>query len=358
MRRSVILSLWILGALTGIFLLGIIIFILFLTITNYHPVPVEYLEVKGATGQSIINTDEFTLMTWNIGYAGLGKDMDFFYEGGKRVKPDQDEFRKYLDGILQTLRSNDTLDFILIQEADIDSKRSYHIDESEKLAGVLKDHSYAFAKNYDCRFVPVPYSEPMGKVVSGILSFLRFQPGSAARVDFGTSFAWPKRLVFLKRCFLVMRFRLKNGSDLVLINTHNSVFDEEGELRKKELKKLNDFMSEEFGKGNFVIAGGDWNQNPRGSDMKKIITGDRVKAIDLPFPAEIFSGWQFIFDPELPTNRDVDTSYGLGRIKTTIIDFFVVSPNVIAESVKTINTGFENADHQPVIMKIKIKECK
>ena len=57
-----------------------------------------------------------------------------------------------------------------------------------------------------------------------------------------------------------------------------------------------------------------------------------------------------------PTNRDVDMSYQKGKTKTTIIDFFVVSPNITVESVKTIETGFENADHQPVIMKIKIAE--
>ena len=153
------ISLWILGTLTGIFLLGMILFVLFLTVTNYHPDPVEYIEVKGTTGHSIINYDEFTLMTWNIGYAGLGKDMDFFYEGGKRVKPGQDEFRKYLDGILQTVRSNDTLDFLLIQEADTDSKRSYHVDESEELAKVIKDHCVAFAKSRSGR-TALPKAHP------------------------------------------------------------------------------------------------------------------------------------------------------------------------------------------------------
>jgi len=354
MRRFVTVSIGILSALTGFFLLAIIVFLVFLTVTRYHPAPVEYIRVEGKIGQSVLNTDTFTFMSWNIGYAGLGKEMDFFYEGGRRVRPDPDEFQKYLHGILRTIRSNDTLDFILIQEADIHSKRSYYTDESMELAGILKDHCSAFAKNYDCGYVPVPLYEPMGEVVSGILSFSRFQPDSATRIDFGTSFSWPKRLVFLKRCFLVMRFKLESGNDLVLINTHNSVFDEEGELRMKELSNLNDFMSNEYRKGNFVVAGGDWNQNPRGYEMKNLHTGDRVKKIALPFASEIFDGWQFVFDPGQPTNRDVDTSYKKGITKTTIIDFFVVSPNVTLESVNTIKTGFENADHQPVVMKIKI----
>ena len=113
-------------------------------------------------------------------------------------------------------------------------------------------------------------------------------------------------------------------------------------------------MSNEYSKGNFVVAGGDWNQNPRGSQMEKIRTGDKVKEIALPFASDIFDGWQFAFDPGQPTNRDVDRSYQKGITKTTIIDFFVVSPNVNVESVNTIKTGFENSDHQPVVLKIKI----
>jgi endonuclease/exonuclease/phosphatase family metal-dependent hydrolase len=354
MRRVVTTSVWILGALTVLLLFAIIIFLLFLTVSRYQPFPDEKIGVRGKADHMIQHMDVFTLMSWNIGYAGLGKEMDFFYEGGQHVRPGPEEFKRYLHGILRTIRSNDTIDFILIQEADIHSKRSYYTDESEDLAKILGGHCFAFAKNYDCRYVPVPFFEPMGKVVSGILSFSRFLPDSTSRIDFGTKFNWPKRLVFLQRCFLVMRFKLESGNDLVLINTHNSVFDEEGELRKKELKKLNDFMSCEYRKGNFVVAGGDWNQNPRGFNSKNIKPGDLVKEIAVPFGQDILPGWQFVFDPEQPTNRDVDMSYEKGITKTTIIDFFVVSPNISVESVKTINTGFENADHQPVIMKIKI----
>lgn len=355
MRRFVIITFRILSVCLGVALLASIVFLVFLTVTQYRPAPAEYLEIKGPGIKSIENECEFSLLTWNIGYAGLGKEMDFFYEGGKRVRPDPGEFRKYLDGIAETIRNNDSVDFVFIQEADIHSKRSYYTDESSELSAILPDHCVVFAKNYDCRYVPVPLYGPMGKVVSGIVTFSRFHPDSASRVDFGTKFSWPKSLVFLKRCFIVTRFHLDSDKDLVLINTHNSVFDEEGELRKQELKKLNAFMANEYRKGNYVVAGGDWNQNPRGFDMDKILTGDRVKAIELTFAPDLFREWQFVFDNGSPTNRDVDMSYKKGKTKTTIIDFFIVSPNVTVESVKNINTGFENADHQPVIMKIKIK---
>jgi endonuclease/exonuclease/phosphatase family metal-dependent hydrolase len=354
MRRIVTITGWILGVTVILIILAAIVFLLYLTFSGYHPKPVEEVEVKGPAGKAIGNDSIFTIMTWNIGYAGLGKEMDFFYEGGKRVRPEKDEFRNYLDGILQLVKSNDSIDFIHIQEADIGSKRSYHADEPLMLSQALKDHCFAFARNYDSKYVPVPAYGPMGKVLSGIVSFSKYKPVNAIRVDFGTRFYWPKQLAMLQRCFMVLRFPLRGGKELVMINTHNSVFDEEGTLRKKELTKLNEFAADEYRKGNFVVIGGDWNQNPRGFEIGTFINGDISRKIDVSFGENIFNGWKFVFDPERPSNRDVDRNYRKGITRTTIIDFFVISPNIEAESVKTIPTGFKNSDHQPVIMKFRI----
>ena len=32
----------------------------------------------------------FNIMIWNIGYCGLGEKMDFFYDGGKGVRPEKE----------------------------------------------------------------------------------------------------------------------------------------------------------------------------------------------------------------------------------------------------------------------------
>ena len=72
---------------------------------------------------------EFTFLSWNIGYAGLGKEMDFFYDGGGKVRPSKEQFENYLSGIKKTLKENNKVDFIFLQEVDISSKRSYYVDE-------------------------------------------------------------------------------------------------------------------------------------------------------------------------------------------------------------------------------------
>jgi endonuclease/exonuclease/phosphatase family metal-dependent hydrolase len=296
------------------------------------------------------------VLSWNIGYAGLGKEMDFFYEGGTRVRPKKEEFRRYLSGIQSFLTEQHSVDFVFLQEVDRKAKRSYSFDEVEEISKILADHCYSFGKNYECRFVPLPFDKPMGVVKSGIVTFSRYTPVKSERIGFGTTFPWPKQLFFLQRCFIVFKFNLRNGKELVMINTHNSTFDKGGELRKKELLKLKLYMLEEYKKGNYVVTGGDWNNNPVGFSEQEIKSADAVKTIVPIIPSDFLPGWKFVFDPKFPTNRDVDGPYIKGKTKTTIIDFFILSPNVELVSVKTIETGFKFSDHQPVFVKIHLKD--
>jgi endonuclease/exonuclease/phosphatase family metal-dependent hydrolase len=343
----------------GFILLPVIVVLLFLLGLTifYDKLPSdEVFEIKKKTTRTVSDTNELSILTWNIGYGGLGKEMDFFYEGGSRVRPEKEEFRKYMAGITRFLGTQDSIDFVFIQEADWFSKRSYFQDEVVEIKKVLNKSFFVVAKNYDCPYVPLPIREPMGRVVSGIVMFSKYEPIQVERKGFGTKFPWPKQLFFLQRCFLVSRFNLKNGKELFLINTHNSTFDKEGELRIKELSILKRHMVSEYLKGNYVIAGGDWNCNPVGFSKENILSGDRVKQVDPSIISDYLPGWKFAFDATLPTNRDVDAPYQKGKTKTTIIDFFVLSPNVELISAKTFELGFEFSDHQPVEIKIRMNK--
>ena len=271
---------------------------------------------------------DFTFLTWNIGYAGLGKEMDFFYDGGKKVIPEKSLFRRYLEGIQKEVLRNDSIDFLFLQELDIKSRRAHYCDELDEISKQLPRFCYIFGKNYDSWFVPLPYYQPMGYVKSGIATFSRFVMDSVEMIPFGTYYSWPKRLFLLKRCFLVMKYLMGNGKELILINTHNSAYDSTGELRKNEIRRLSSYMLKEFAKGNFVITGGDWNSNPPGFNPKKIISGDSATAVDLPVDESFSPGWKFVFDSLHPSNRFTDEPYKKGKTRTTLIDFFVVSPNI------------------------------
>ena len=186
-------------------------------------------------------------------------------------------------------------------------------------------------------------------------TFSRFRIDSAARHGFDKHMPWPGRLFYLKRCFLTSRVFLHDSNQLVLVNIHNSAFDTGGILRKRQMEMIKKFMIEEYKKGNYLVAGGDWNANPPGFRKEMIRTLDRIKQVEFTDLNEYFPDWEFATDLTAPTNRDVDTPYKQGITPTTIIDFFLVSPNVKVIRTKTFNTGFTWSDHQPVYLRIRLK---
>ncbi|HEX7411627.1 MAG TPA: endonuclease/exonuclease/phosphatase family protein [Bacteroidales bacterium] len=331
-------------------------FLAWATLTDYKPDAVEILPVKGEGLPSAAMGDTISLLTWNIGYAGLGKEMDFFYEGGKRVRPTAEEYQRYLKGVLGSLEQADSPDFLFLQEVDRKARRSYYRDEISLIDSLFEGYSAVYASNYDVGFVPVPPAEPMGRVLAGLTTLSRYRQHDAMRVAFPSSYAWPKRLFMLDRCFILSHYKLAGGKELVLINTHNSAFDDAADMRKMELALLQKTMTDEFARGNYVIVGGDWNQNPLPFDPATITDGNKAHRITPPIPADFIpADWKWAFDPKKASNRDVNEPYQKGHTGTTIIDFFVLSPNLELLEVKTLPQGFLFSDHQAVQMKVRFR---
>jgi endonuclease/exonuclease/phosphatase family metal-dependent hydrolase len=216
----------------------------------------------------------------------------------------------------------------------------------------LQDFNYAFGKNYDVKFVPMPVFKPMGKVVGGVATFTKYEfADTPVKYAFPSNFSWPKGLFFLDRCFVKHHFNLKNGKQLIVINTHNSAYDG-GSLKKQEMAYFKKYIVDEFAKGNYVVVGGDWNQIPPGYTPLE----ENSDYEEMPVPENFADkDWIFAFDGNTPTNRKVDAPYEAGKTYTTVIDFFLLSPNIELLEVKGQPNGFEYSDHQPVRMVCKLK---
>jgi endonuclease/exonuclease/phosphatase family metal-dependent hydrolase len=331
---------------------GIIIYAI---ITDYRPGEKEIIST-GVTTKVLNDTMEISLLTWNIGYCGLDKGMDFFYDGGTRVFTPRPNCIKNLSEINKFLKQNDSADFLLLQEVDKDSKRSYHINEFDSLKKSLKDYFPFFAKNYDVFFVPVPPATPMGKVISGLTTFSKYQPSSSVRYSFPGKYGFPKQLFMLDRCFLVNRYPLSDGRELLIINTHNEAFDP-GQIRRAQMAYLKDFLLAEYKNGNFVIIGGDWNQTP--PDFQSHFSANKTDTTQMVIPADFLpSDWKWLFDNTTPSERNVVTAYNPASTTTNIFDFFLISPNIKKVSVEGIQLNFENSDHNPVRVKIKLQKLR
>lgn len=329
-------------------------FLLYLNIHDFNPDAHENLKPVGQAYQRQVPAN-FRLVSWNIGYAGLGKSMDFFYDGGKQVRAGKEQSEEWLHDITAWIAQHADIDFLLLQEVDFDSKRSYRKNQQLQLAEVLPNHEYVSAVNYDVPFVPVPLREPMGSVKAGMLSFSAYQSLEATRHAYPQIAGWPDRMFLLDRCFIESRFATTNKKELVILNTHNSAFIDDPVKMNYELKRIQEKMLMEYAMGNYVIAGGDWNMNPPGFIPSNNYRGHRFVSSAVTFPKDIFSiDWTFCFDATTPSNRLLHGAYSRGMTGSTTLDFFIISPNITLEKVETIDLNFRESDHNPVILELNL----
>jgi len=323
-------------------------FLIYSTITDFKPK--EYIVFDNAKdSNTLTDTTIYSAMIWNIGYCGLDESMDFFYDGGTKVVTPESNYKANIGFVNNFLRSNDSINFIMLQEVDRDSKRSYRNDQYKEIGEILVGHKYkSFAFNYKVDFVPMPITSPLGRVRSGLATFSHYIPATYARWSFPGNYSWPTSIFMLDRCFMVNRYNMHNGKQLLIINTHNSAYDD-GSLKRAQMDYLKQFLIAEYDKGNYIVVGGDWNQSAPG-DAEAYKAERGVMSM---IPEDYLSDWNWQYSSGVPTNRSLKSRY-TSDTETTIIDFFLLSPNIITESVNTINLHFKHSDHNPVIIKFKL----
>ena len=340
-------------------LLGIIIAIILIaaaaliaiTALEYRPKDVETVAVPDGTdmleaGKSI------TIMSYNTGYAGLGAAEEFFMDGGNKTRADNKEtVEGYMHGIADELKAQDA-DIYILQEVDTGSKRSYYIDETAYYKEAL-GLPYDFAYNFNVFYLPYPIPDTMGRVKSGVATYTSYKVDSAERMQLPLAFSWPMRTLNLKRCLLVNRMPV-SGTDkeLVVINLHLEAYDS-GEGKIAQTKMLYEVITKELEKGNYVIAGGDFNQTFPGAHLYEAV----LDGLWMPGTLDdnLPEGFSFVFDKEAPTCRSLDRPYtGCENPMYYIIDGFIVSDNITVEELSVIDTGFANSDHRPLRLSITL----
>lgn len=324
---------------------------------EYRPAEVETVTPEQPAEAVFEAGRSLTIVSWNCGYGALGDNADFFMDGGSSVyTADPDRVKANLSGIRDTLAALKP-DLLVLQEVDIGSARSYGMDERSVLREALPGADEAFAYNFNTLFVPYPVP-PMGHVESGLYTLSTAAPRTADRISLPVPFSWPIRLFNLKRCLLVSRFPVKDSEhELVLINLHLEAYDD-GEGKEAQARQLTAFMQEEYTKGNYVIAGGDFNQRFTNIDQSAwpVYEGMWQPGV---IDADTFGeGFSLLMDNTVPTCRSLDRPLA-GAEKTGfqfyLIDGFIVSANVNAESVETLDYGFVCSDHNPVRMTFSLE---
>ena len=357
-----------LGWVIGLFLVYVIVVLLFGTFTDWQPEGTDPLAANAGqrAEKTMIQDSVLRFMTWNVGYGGIG-DKDFFFynqPGGfwwtkpGTVRMSEERVVANVAGHGTTVQEKGG-DFVLLQEVDTAARRSHYINQLDLLRSVKPEYSAYFAPNFVSKRVPLPILQPWdhyGYVVGGLVSLAAYQPASAERIQLPGEYPWPTKLFQLDRCALRQVFPVKGGKELAVYNIHLSAYDKAGNIRRQQMQAVRAAALADYKAGRYVVVGGDWNQLPPGFNLFSLNpTLKRVeppKVVDFEFMPP---GWKYAYDPANASVRKSDVPYDAHRTLRSVIDFFLVSPNVRIRKVEGVEHAFKYSDHQPVVMEVELE---
>jgi endonuclease/exonuclease/phosphatase family metal-dependent hydrolase len=327
---------------------------------------------------------EYTAVTFNIGFGAYDQDFSFFMDKGlmadgaetvgtsSRAKDETTVIYNTQTAAAQVLAQHP--DIVLFQEVDVKADRSHGVDQVSLIRDAFIDDLKAkagtadmygsnqlysaFAVNFHTSYLCYPPTKPIGKIEkSGILTLSRYGISTSTRRSLPVDDGFPTKFFDLDRCFQVnyMSVQKSDGTigKLVLINLHTSAYDEGGVIRKEQMKMLTEVMAEEYEKGNWVIAGGDFNHAIAGSETK-FMNGMQMPDWVQPFDEDMLpAGFTMLYADNadsVATDRDSSIPYIPGTNYEVILDGFMVSDNVQA-STSNLDLEYLVSDHNPVRMK-------
>lgn len=344
--------------------LGVVVLLLgaylgWLTFYDYQPLYKENLIIAHRANEEKVDLSKaYSITTYNIGFGAYNQEFDFFMDGGTKSKAkDRETVLENINGSVEELNKINP-DFAFVQEIDINSSRSRKTDQRKLVAHRLDgEYTNCFAFNYKVPYIIYPFNDMHGKISAGQGTYSKYKFETAERISLPTDQSWLARLFGLDRCIIVNRIQTANDKELVLINLHMSAYDKNGEFRQKQLDMLEEILEDEFKKGNYVIAGGDWNHVIPTTDIAKFAKAEEKPEWYTYIP-DTFNpkGYRFEVDENVPTNRTAGIPYDKDVNYTAIIDGFIVSDNIKVVAKEGTDLQFKYSDHNPTTIKFELNE--
>ncbi len=321
----------------------------------------EPVEVVNNQAVQLQQGAEYAALTYNIGFGAYNHDFSFFMDAGvmQDGTPVQGKYARAqseqialgnTEGAIADAKVQNA-DFLLFQEVDVNSTRSFHIDQCAALENAFSGYGAAFTLNFHSAFLAYPLTEPHGAVQSGLLTLSAYNVESAVRRSYPVDDGFPTKFFDLDRCFEVLRLPVEgSGHELVLINSHMSAYDKGGLIRAQQLDMLAGVMEEERAAGNWVIVGGDFNHALEGSEALYPTQQQQPEWVSVLDESELPEGFSVVKADNVATVatcRSTDMPYEPGVNYTVTVDGFWVSDNVAARA-ENVNLDFTHSDHNPV----------
>ena len=298
----------------------------------------KYTEVVEYKTSAATDSDNvFTVVTYNIGYlSGLTNN-----QAVERNKQLFDNNLKTAITALKPLKP----DLIGFQEIDLDSKRSFNINQVDKIAEALNFAQGAIAINWDKNYVPFPYfpfSAHFGRILSGQAVLSRYPIDFHERIALEnvTNKPFFYKAFYIDRLAQITKINIK-GRSLILINVHLEAFDVS--TRQKQTEFLQKLLSKYV--DNYpVLLIGDFNstlintENPQPT-INLLLKNPSLKSA---IPKDKLSNEE---STTFPSDKPIAK-----------LDYIFYTPKTIeAVEWRIISEAKQASDHLPLMMKFRFR---
>lgn len=296
----------------------------------------------GGANRDATAQESYTIVSYNIGYlSGLTNNTTTQPE---RAFFDQNQTRAI--AALQAVNP----DIVAFQEIDLNSKRSYGVNQLEAMAQGLGLGSGALAINWDKNYLPFPYWPPsahFGKILSGqaILSRHPIEKNSRtvlAKVA-GNNFIY--NAFYLDRLAQVSQITL-NGKTLMVINLHLEAFDAPTRIAQTTFVRS---LAEKYAQTYPVIVLGDFN-----SSLNRTEEAQREAP---KFSIEIMANAeQFTAAVPQPQWGEATATFPANQPRYKLDYIFYTPSTLELLNSQVIKSAGESSDHLPLMATFRFKE--
>ncbi len=353
-------------AITLVTIIAILgIYVAYISIQYYRIEDNYNVEINNNSENKVSIGENYTISTYNIGFGAYSQDFSFFMDtgdtlDGKHLKgtgskaKDKNTVINNTTGAVNTIKDLD-VDFAFFQEVDIKATRSYKYNQYEHIQNNFAEYSSSISSNFHSAYLFYPIFDPHGKTEAGIATLSKYNISSATRRSLPIDESFPTKFFDLDRCLQVTRLPIENSQkELVLINVHLSAYDEGGVIRKAQMDLLNSIFAEESSKGNYVLAGGDFNHDIASSIGLWETNREVPTWVYVLQDSDLCEGYRFVSSNNAPTCRSTDTEYIKGESFTVVLDGFIASNNIETININNIDTDFQYSDHNPAHLTFKL----
>ena len=319
------------------------------------------------------NPSQLKIVTWNIRW-GCGRLAWFGDSCGEVALADYESVELIMDKIADTLNAMDA-DIVLLQEVDIESKRSGFMDQVQFLLNNTNLNYGAFATRWEVDFI---FSDGLGRVHDGnaILSKYEITDAERVKLSLRTDQSTLVKYGYARRNIIKAKFPelSQNGKDFYAVNTHATAFATD-DTKQKHINKYLETLENIQNNGDYFVAGGDLNSVPPGSIID-FCESDKCDGIECDEDYENNDAYQGSYfghfegesdilvplynsynaainlaDANLPPHftHAPSTSFERNNIKyDRKLDYLFTNKNWVDGTSKTHQNAWQISDHTPV----------